>query len=120
MEDNLNEHAENRDIIIENNDNKLTQITENERCESTSSSSSDYEIINDSSSHIAAAVSSPVLENINVSEDLIDDAMKSGVSNSVSQNNIVVGKSIFYDCLDEKSKLDNKTNSLDTDDGNYL
>jgi hypothetical protein len=79
---------------------------------SGSSSSEDYELVDNSiiAENNEKVISTPVLENL-ISEDLINDAM----INSPSSNNVVVGKSIFYDCRDEKSKSEEKLS--DTDEG---
>lgn len=81
----------------------------------TESSSSDEYILVDS-----IEKNTPVLENHLISEDLIKDAMNSTAANinSPLDPNVVVGKSIFYDCLDEKSKSEEKLS--DTDDGKYM
>lgn len=79
------------------------------RANSSSSSSDDYEVI-DNSNMIGETMEkvTPVLENL-VSEDFIKDELNSAMINSPSSN--VVGKSIFYDCMEEKSKFS------DTDEG---
>lgn len=91
--------------VVESNEKKII------RTESTSSD--DYELVDSKIiENIEKVTDTPVLENFLVSEALINDAM----INSPSSNNVLVGKSIFYDCLDEKSKSEKLS---DTDEGKY-
>jgi hypothetical protein len=81
---------------------------------SSSSSSSDYELVDNESNtekDDSKKQTTPVLENI-VSEDLIFDSMCStSLIKSPSSNNVLVGKSIFYDCREKEEA------ASDTDDG---
>lgn len=77
----------------------------------SSSSSDDYELVDSNiTENVEKVAHTPVLESL-ASQELINDAM----INSPSSNNVLVGKSIFYDCLDEKSKSEKLS---DTDEGN--
>ena len=103
---------------MEDHSSKVTaesnKITEKQIIRTESSSSDDYELVESNiTENVEKIASTPVLENLVVSEDLINDAM----INSPSSNNVLVGKSIFYDCLDEKSKSEKLS---DTDDGNVM
>ena len=91
--------------VVENN-----KINEKQIIRTESSSSDDYELVDSNIENIEKVADTPVLENFLVSEALINDAM----INSPSSNNVLVGKSIFYDCLDEKSKSEKLS---DTDEG---
>lgn len=93
-----------KNVVESNRSNEKKLI----RTESTSSE--DYELVD--SENVEKVTDTPVLENFLVSEALINDAM----INSPSSNNVLVGKSIFYDCLDEKSKSEKLS---DTDEGKY-
>lgn len=82
---------------------------------SSSSDSSDYELIANENLNDVTEKNTPVLENI-VCEDLEDAIEAGGIHSSPSASNVLVGKSIFYDCLDEKSKSE-KLSIADTDEG---
>lgn len=78
-----------------------------------SSSSSDYVVVGDNK-----GLTSPVLEFI-VSENDLQDAIAApgNMINSPSTPN-VVGKSVFYDCLDPSPLIENLSfQKSDTDDG---
>lgn len=84
------------------------RTAENHVKSSSTSESSEYELVENSS-----PVENPVVSN-NVSEDLINDAIESSELNSpTAAANMMVGKSIFYDCND-------KTNSDTDDEGFYF
>lgn len=74
---------------------------------SSTSESSEYELVENN-----LQVINPVVSN-NVSEDLINDAIGSSALNSpTAAADMIVGKSIFYDCND-------KTNSDTDDEGSW-
>lgn len=81
----------------------------------SSNSSSDYVVVGDNNK----SLTSPVLAYI-VSENDLEDAIASpnNMINSPSTPN-VVGKSIFYDCLNDPSPLNENSSfqKSDTDDG---
>jgi hypothetical protein len=80
---------------------------ENGQKSPSSSESSEYELVDQDPGNPP-----PIVSN-NVSEDLINDAIGSSELNSpTTAANMMVGKSIFYDCND-------KTNS-DSDEGFYF
>jgi hypothetical protein len=73
------------------NDLKSNKEQENvDKC-SSSSSSTDFEVIE---KDVNVKMDNPVLETNALSEELINDALKGGTS-----PNMLVGQSIFYDCL---------------------
>lgn len=76
--------------------------------ESSTSSSSDYVVVGENNK----SLTSPVLEYI-VSENELQDAIAANSVNMINSPSTpnVVGKSIFYDCLNDPSPLN------DTDDG---
>lgn len=81
------------------------------RGKSSSSESSEYELVENENNNQEASNLPVLCETKDVSEDLINDAIGSSALNSptTAANNMMVGKSIFYDCND-------RTNSSDTDD----
>lgn len=71
---------------------------------STSSDSSEYELVENNNQNLSI----PIIENNNVSVELINDAIgSSSTVNSPTAENMIVGKSIFYD----------RTNSESDDEG---
>jgi hypothetical protein len=106
-----------RKLDGEKKDSEENQAT---RTNSSASSNSDYELVDNETAekeHNSKKQTTPVLENI-VSEDLICDAMdNTAMIKSPSSNNVQVGKSIFYDCLGEKSEEKAAAAASDTDEG---
>jgi hypothetical protein len=92
--------------VVESNRTSEKKIIRTASC----SSSDDYELVDSNiTENVEKVAHTPVLESL-ASQELINDAM----INSPSSNNVLVGKSIFYDCLDEKSKSEKLS---DTDEG---
>ncbi|KAG5681968.1 hypothetical protein PVAND_011367 [Polypedilum vanderplanki] len=109
MDESVKSDEERRDNVDEKEETANRTI-------SSSSSNSDYELVdndNTAEKEYCSKKQTPVLENF-VSEDLICDAM----INSPSSNNILVGKSIFYDCLGEE-KSEEKGHTDTDEDATY-
>lgn len=87
---------------------------------SRSSSNSEYELIdNNEGTEKEDKQKTPVLENV-MNDDLetaVSDAMHTAQINSSAENknNVKIGKSIFYDCLDKSEKSEEKL-TPDTDE----
>lgn len=96
---------------------KVEEMDKLSRKSSESSSSSDYVVVGDNNK----AITSPILGYIVSENDLEDaiDAHSVNIVNSPSTTN-VVGKSIFYDCLNDPSPSNENLSfqKSDTDDGN--
>lgn len=98
-------------------DNKQIKVSEKGVCDekkSPSTSESDYELVCEDPDEIQKI--EPVLCETNVSEELINDAIGSASANTASANNMMVGKSIFYDCNDNNDRTISETD----DEGLFL
>lgn len=91
-------------------DDKLIKVPEkgeNHEKKSPSSSESDYELVcQDPDEKIEQ---NPVLCETNVSEELINDAIGTTSANTASAKDMMVGKSIFYDCNENNDRTISET-----------